>query len=57
MNERKKTQLQKKKTITLITVNFLYFYFDFLNQCYCHFIRMAVKMRRNEVFVVVVVEK
>ena len=47
-HEKKKTTT--KKVITLRTVNLFHVYFDFLqNKRYCHFIRIAVKKKRNQV--------
>ena len=44
MKERK---YNHKINITLRNINFFEFYFHFLNKRCCHFIQMAVKMRRN----------
>ena len=43
----KKRKLNHKNEITLNTMSFFHFYFDFVNTDYCQYIRMAVKMKKK----------
>ena len=49
MNERKKTQPQKQDLVQHRELVSLLF-FDFPNKHYFHFIRMVVKMKKNDFF-------